>query len=711
LWSCGLLWFFPQAGNALLYVIGGTIVAGAIWPQARLMLWRCALAMLYAVCMALVFHLLADHFELRYVWLYSGPDLPPYLKVSNLWGGDEGTTLLLASVCMTIALRNASFPAWTGRANGLVAAWYVITAAWLGPFSSTPADLLAARVSQGMNAHLQTVWMAFHAPLVLAAYAWAMAPAGAALDALAGKASAYRYVAFHYGRYAWLVLTAGIGFGMAWALEDFTFGQLWHWDPVQTSVFAVWALLGAVLHGARRWSPEGPNRRLLPALSLLLAALACLAMAITRSQMLASSHRYAGALSWASHLGLAGVFIAALLWRLWQSGSLPAVEREKPPASRRTLDLAVGLFACVALLACGALLKAYAYAWLKVEKPTDLMPFFETLTTWTSPEELTELRQAFERWDIDGYAIGKALLPVLGLLGLVGGFAFLQKCLTTRAAALATFLASLAIGFVLWHGGWLSGGYAGEGVLSQRIVAVLPWLDAALISGIFLLGACLIWGAMSLWRSRKSGNFGYALGIVLVHCGAVIGLTGGLSATVMNSYSSITLPPSVTLDEWQRLSADLQVRVHPYLSKQDGQGYRAIANVELEMGDKVLRGHALFRDDRDLPPGYQGAVRQLCEVMDYRYARHAGDRGYVLHPFIVRGWFQDLQIWVPASSRLMHGGNAQDGAYDETESVIVVRRYPLVSLVWIGLAAMVAGMALLIGRARAAARRYLRPSR
>src|SRR3546814_7169454 len=115
----------------------------------------------------------------------------------------------------------------------------------LGPFTHTPSDWQAAQSSQGMNAHLQTFWMAFHAPLILAAYAWALAPASSAVQALVDGSGSFRNTATLYGRRAWLVLTAGIGFGMIWALEDFTFGQLWHWDPVQTSAFILWALLGA----------------------------------------------------------------------------------------------------------------------------------------------------------------------------------------------------------------------------------------------------------------------------------------------------------------------------------------------------------------------------------------------------------------------------------------------------------------------------------
>lgn len=689
---CALLWFLPQAGNALLALSAALILCGVLLPAARQALWRLALAALYGACLSLLLHLLADNFQLRYVWLYSSAALPAYLKLSNLWGGDEGTLLLLATLCMSLALRHAVLPGWAGRGNALVAAWYAAVAAWLGPFAATPPDWLAVQASQGMNAHLQTVWMAFHAPLILAAYAWAMAPAGAAIDALGGGTQ-YGRIALTYGRRSWLVLTAGIGMGMVWALEDFTFGQLWHWDPVQTSAFAIWAMLGAILHGARRWRPVGANRLLLPLLSLFTAALACFAMAVTRSEVLASSHRYIGTTSWLSHLLLAAAFTGLALWHGGRALRRPASKGQR--SASRALDLAIWLFVVAALLALGALLMAHLREWLGVEKTSEMKPFFETLLAWASAEEVAGLRQAFAQWDVDGYVLGKWLAPILALLGLVGGYAFLRRCWRERIALLVSLGMTLWVVLVAWKGGWLTPRYSGEGVLSQHIVAVLPWLDAALVAGVFLLGASLLWCVLTLWRSRRLGTLRHTVPLVLTHGGAVVALVGGLFATALNAYTPISIDPTSAPQAWHRVADQMQVRILPLDDQEDFSGYRAVAQVELRSDGETLAGHALFQDARGLPPAYQGPVRQLCEILDYRYARHVGDPGYVLHPFIVRGWAEDLQVWVPASPKLITGG--------EVPSVVVVRRYPFVSWVWLGLLSMLLGIVLLPGSGHAGA--------
>ncbi|WP_236032386.1 cytochrome c biogenesis protein CcsA [Pseudomonas schmalbachii] len=702
---CALLWFLSQMGNSLLWAVSAVIVLGAIRPDLRPLSWPIALGALYGACLALALHLLADHFQLRYAWLYSSSALPAYLKMSNLWGGDEGTMLLLATFCMSIALGSATLPGWAGRGSALIAAWYVATAAWLGPFSATPADWLAAQPSQGMNAHLQTFWMAFHAPLVLAAYAWALAPAGAAIAALDDGGSLYGPVALRYSRRAWLVLTAGIGAGMAWAMEDFTFGQLWHWDPVQTAAFVVWALLGAVLHGAKRWRPSGTNRRLLPVLSLLAAAFACVAMSVTRSEVLASSHRYIGTTSWMSHLALAAVLIGLTLWHAGRRLSArTSTGQRRRSAAEWTLDLAIYLFAGAALLAIGALVQAHIHEWLGVEKPSEAKPFLETLLAWAGAEEVVAIRRAFDQWDVDGYALGRWLAPFLGVLGLVGGYAFLRRCASSRVAAVATFAMTLVVAFTVWHGGWLTAGYTGEGMLSQSVVAILPWLDGALLGGAFLMGACLVWGGVSLWQSRRMGLLRYTGGLALIHGGAVVALVGGLASTALNSYMPINIEPSTSPEQWHRVADGMQVRVLPDSTHENFSGYKAVARVELREGGKVIAGHALFQDSRGHPPAYQGPVRQLCEILDYHYARYESDRGYVLHPFIVRGWAQDLQVWVPASPRLMANGGKVDQAASDIQSVVVVRRFPFVSFVWVGLLAMLGGMLLLPGVAAAKGR-------
>jgi len=683
----------PGLGNLLLGAAALLLLWGTQLRHARAALWKLSAVLLYACTTSLLLALLLDRFDFRYVWLYSSSTLPVYLKVANLWGGDEGTLILLSAMFVPLAIRHATRPGWEGATLGLIAAWYAAAALLLGPFTATPESWLANQDSQGMNAHLQKIWMVLHAPAILAAYVWAIAPVGAAVQALRGGSSDYAVVTLRYNRRAWFVLTAGIGFGMVWALGDFTFGQLWHWDPVQTSAFIVWVMLTAVLHGARHWRPGGAFGRTLPVLSLLLAACTSMAMAVTRSETLASSHRYIGTTSWLSHLVLAALLIVGALIYI----CLPSVARgQSGKKTAVTTLLSVWLFVAIASIAGGALALAYLRQWFQVAKSLNEKPFFETLTMWASAEEMEQLRLAFAQWTVDGYWIAHWLLPLLLVVCMVGGYTFLRRATSRTAAVVVTAVTALICLALWWHGGLLSEWYEGRGVLSSRIVSVLPWLDAALAAAGYLLLGCVLWCLKSIWRSRRLGAARLTGSLALVHGGAVVALVGGFAATALNTYQAIQVVPE-KLGQLHSIASDLSIQVSPISAVVDHSGYRAIAQVQIQREGESAMGNALFLDGRHQPAGYQGPVRQLCEILDFRYARYTGGPRYLLDPFVVHGWLEDKQIWVPATPALL--GEKLSGEM-QLSTLVVLRSYPLVSLVWIGLIAMLMGALLMPGHSK-----------
>ena len=331
-----LVALWAPLGNLALAAAAALALHAALRPQRRGHALVAAAALLWACILALAWHFARDHFALRYVWLYSSAELAPHLKIANVWGGDEGTTLLLAACLASLAARAARAGLDDGPRSlaAALVAWHGLLALWLSPFAATPADWLAQLPSQGMNAHLMKPWMLFHAPLVVAAYGWTLMLAGPALDALHGHLTAWPALARMRARRAWVVLTAGIGFGMLWAFEDAMYGQVWHWDPVQTAVFCLWCLLGAHLHGVASWGPGRRRWRMMPAAAALAAAAVPLVMAVTRNPALASSHRYVGADSWVAHLALASILLVLTTGSREQAGQRrPGVPTEPTAAN------------------------------------------------------------------------------------------------------------------------------------------------------------------------------------------------------------------------------------------------------------------------------------------------------------------------------------------------------------------------------------------
>lgn len=678
---------FPSIGNGVVFVAGLCTLAAGVVPRWRQSMALHAAALLSGALLGLAVLLLGDRFEVRYVWLYSGAELPLYLKLGNLWGGDEGTTLLLAAFCTCLVAVNRVVP-WRFDVTALIGAALALTAAWLGPFSATPAEWLARAASQGMNAHLMNIWMLAHAPLVLAAYAWTLALASPALAAFAGHQTTWPEVALAHARRAWALLTAGIGFGMVWAFEDAMYGQVWHWDPVQTAVFAVWCLLGAHLHGIAGWRVGRPVWRWMPLAALLAAVLTLVAMGVTRNEVLASSHRYVGATASPMYVCLAAILVLA-------GGVMAWYGRRVAPLPQRVVPAAWGLrltqfvFIALGLLAAGHLAWAYLANALGWPRPEDLKPFFETLNNWRRGRELPALRAAFAQWEVDGYALASvALYPLIGV-GLVGGWFFCWR-MTRRLGWLTLPLAAIVCAVTWIEGGPLTRDYMGDGVLSQRIVAVLPRIDASLVAGAYLALGVIAW---SVFTARRTPSKGYVLSLGLVHLGAVIALWGALLATALNGYSQRLIELS---DAWQDTAHGYAFRVTSLAVERAADGgrtkgagsFRALAQVELKSpSQSVVGGQTLYRDARSAVEGYSGPVRQICEVLDYRYARYANTPGYVLHPFIDRGWARDVQLWVSSAAAVA----ALEGGPQASQAVVVLRIFPFASLLWLGLVLASAG--------------------
>lgn len=685
-------------GPLALAAAGVLAAHAAVRPAGRRAMLTLAAALAWACVLALGWHFAHDHFALRYVWLYSSAELPLHLKIANLWGGDEGTTLMLAACCLGLAAGRARAGVDPGRCSVAagIAAWLALTALWLAPFAATPVEWLAESPSQGMNAHLMKPWMLFHAPLVLAAYAWTLSLAAPALDALRGRSTAWPDCARLHARRAWLVLTAGIGFGMLWAFEDAMYGQVWHWDPVQTAVFCLWCLLAAHLHGVTGWGVGRPHWRTMPWAGVLAAAAVPLVMAVTRNPVLASSHRYVGADSWIAHVVLGGALLlagvaCAIVGR--RAGKVASTAGWRLPSG---LWLAQLCFVGAAALAAGQLLFAFGAGVLQLPRAEEYKPFLAMLSNLTTGGELAALRAAFEQWDVDGYVLARLLLLPLAGFGLVGGWYFFRR-ISVAAGRGSLLLALLAMGANALWGGVMTRQYAGAGILSQQIVAVLPELDASLVGGAYLALGGIAWAVQVLHRQGRRA-MATVVPLAAIHAGVALALWGGLLATALNSYTQHEIVLDGGSSDWAKdrhgyafRLADIRIGPAHDGASAAPVAVQALTTIEVRgpTGER-LDGQTLYRDARAPSERFDGPLRQVCELLDYRYARHVGTPGYLLQPLIDQGWIRAVQFWVAPAALVGaldgHGGGAV---------VVVVKVFPFISLLWSGLLLVLFGSAWL----------------
>jgi len=166
---------------------------------------------------------------------------------------------------------------------------------------------------------------------------------------------------------------------------------------------------------------------------------------------------------------------------------------------------------------------------------------------------------------------------------------------------------------------------------------------------------------------------------------------------VLDSYASRRLRYPDDLGRPQRLADGytLTVELEPERRAADGaaasgSAYRGVARVRVALARgggeprPIGAGQAVYRDERPRAARADGPVRQLCALVDYRYARYTARPARTLDPFIVRGAWRDVQVWVPPL------GAGEPGAPGGGTITVVVKTFPLLSWLW-------AGLALLLG--------------
>lgn len=637
--------------------------------------------------------LLGDRFELRYIAAYSAAELPPWLKAASVWGGEQGTLLLLATLCTAIAWRyRHSHPACRDTLARLAAA-FGAACLWWSPFA--PGDTVPAN-GAGLNAHLLTVWMAVHPPLVFFAYALVWAPLGPALACLRGAPTRqWREMVEGPARLGWLLLSAGLASGMWWAFQDFTFGQVWHWDPVQTATLVLWLLLGAQMHGLRQCPPEArPPRHLLWA-SVLAALAVPLALWVVRDDTLASSHRYVGATSWPLMAALAAA-IAVAAWRAHAAGT-PAPAPKRARGQLLLLRWAAALLLGCALVTTAALLYSYACAAWQCSR--EFAPFKAALLSWVGGTEAARVEAAFAQWEVDQFRLLPALLPLLAAALLLTGHSFARPSLRRPWRATLGFAVAAALVAHTWQPLRLH--FVGDGVTTGHTVAAFAWLEVLLLWCLWPALGALLWCARA-WRRQGFGALRHAVPVAVIHLGAVLALVGGTVAGSLDSAQQRQLELPRDYGERFAVGPELQftLAAPQWRSAADGgaehaHSYRALSTLSLAFDSQrwpagqQVADTTVYRDSRRSPHGEAGSsFRQRCLVLDHRFARHLDRPGLMIDPVIHRALISDVQVWLPAPPP-RHDAAPQ-------ERLLIVREFPLLSLLWAGWVLMLAGATALV---------------
>ena len=267
----------------------------------------------------LAFLLVTGHYELQYVYSVTSNDMPFYLKLTALWGGQAGSLVLwswlMAAFASAVTLRkwerDRELLPWVIVVTSITLAfflslsifyenpfdrWWQTTSgefigrmfAPLGALPLTPAD------GQGLNPLLRHPGMIIHPPMLYLGFVAFVIPYAFAIAALITGRSDDRWIRLtrRWTLVAWLFLSLGLVLGMRWAYDVLGWGGYWAWDPVEIAALMPWLTGTAFLHSVMIQEKRGMFKQWNMLLIILTYALVIFGTFLTRSGVLSSVHAF-----------------------------------------------------------------------------------------------------------------------------------------------------------------------------------------------------------------------------------------------------------------------------------------------------------------------------------------------------------------------------------------------------------------------------------
>jgi cytochrome c-type biogenesis protein CcmF len=268
----------------------------------------------------LAYLLVTGHYEILYVYSVTSNDMPFYLKLTALWGGQAGSLVLwswlMSAFASAVTLRKwdrdrdmlpwvivvtsvtlAFFLSLTIIYENPFARWWQTTAGDFVPRMFAPAGSVPINPvdGQGLNPLLRHPGMIIHPPMLYLGFVAFVIPFAFAIAALITGRSDDRWIRLtrRWTLVAWLFLSLGLVLGMRWAYDVLGWGGYWAWDPVEIAALMPWLTGTAFLHSVMIQEKRGMFKQWNMLLIILTYALVIFGTFLTRSGILSSVHAFA----------------------------------------------------------------------------------------------------------------------------------------------------------------------------------------------------------------------------------------------------------------------------------------------------------------------------------------------------------------------------------------------------------------------------------
>jgi cytochrome c-type biogenesis protein CcmF len=330
--------------------------------------------------LTLTYLLVTAHYELQYVYSVTSNEMPFYLKVTALWGGQAGSLVLwswlMSAFASAVTLRKwdrdrdllpwvivvtsitmAFFLSLTIIYENPFARWWQTTAGEFIPRMFAPSGAIPVFPAngQGLNPLLRHPGMIIHPPMLYLGFVAFVIPYAFAIAALVTGRSDDRWIRLtrRWTLVAWLFLSLGLVLGMRWAYDVLGWGGYWAWDPVEISALMPWLTGTAFLHSVMIQEKRGMFKQWNMLLIILTYALVIFGTFLTRSGVLSSVHAFSQSAIGPMFFGFIGVtFVTSLALLIYRWKDLRAEVEMSSLFSREALFLLNNLLFMGILIVC-----------------------------------------------------------------------------------------------------------------------------------------------------------------------------------------------------------------------------------------------------------------------------------------------------------------------------------------------------------------------
>ncbi|MEZ4517217.1 MAG: heme lyase CcmF/NrfE family subunit [Chloroflexota bacterium] len=438
-----LLLAFGTAIFAALSAIIGVRLNDDRWVRSARNAVIIVFPLVVLAALAIIYSLVTSDFSLDYVWQVSSRDMPTYLKVTALWGGQAGS-LLFWNLLMATFTAAAMMSKW--RDQKALMPYVIIVASmtqifflFISAFIESPFTRLAVVPADGngLNPLLRHPGMIIHPPMLYLGFVGFTVPYAFAMAALMSKQAGDNWIRTtrRWTLVAWLFLSLGLILGGRWAYDVLGWGGYWGWDPVENASLMPWLAATAFLHSVMIQEKMRMFKMWNMFLIVLTFCLVILGTFVVRSGVISSVHAFAQSAIGPFFFGfIAIMFIFSAYWMTTRRDMLKSENRLNSYLSREAAFL-YNNFLIIAILAVVFLFTYY--------------PIFSELFTG-------------EKGFVGAPVYERALAPLFGALVLLMGVAPLTMWYRTSLQRLGKSLiwpALAAVGvvvllFVLGYRDW-----------------------------------------------------------------------------------------------------------------------------------------------------------------------------------------------------------------------------------------------------------------